>query len=289
MKTKNIMKCFMVAATMSVIFTACKKKDTTPAVVDSDTSGAAENALSEGTFNDVSNISDQAAAGNLSSYLAVNNGSGSEQRGLLSVCATVTRDTTVVPHTITVNFGTTPCLCADGRFRSGIITISYSGHYYDIGATIAITFTNYKVNGNLVNGTHSIVNNGPNINGHPVYTIDVNGTIVKANNGGTITWMSHRVREWTAGYTTTTGLGHFLDDVYSITGSSSGSNSNGSSYSATILSPLMVHLNCFWIESGVLQLVPSGKPTRTIDFGPDGTCDNHATVTINGTVYNINI
>ena len=279
----------MVVATVSMIFTACKKKDTNPAVVDNDTSGAADNALAEGTFNDVNNISDQAAEGSLSSYLAASNNGGSEQKSLLSTCATITRDTVSVPHTITVNFGTTPCLCADGRFRSGIITISYSGHYYDVGATRAITFTNYKVNGNLVNGTHSIVNNGPNNSGHPIYTIDVNGTIVKANNGGTVTWVSHRVREWTAGYNTTTGFGHLLDDVYSITGSASGSNSNGNSYSATILSPLMVHLNCFWIESGVLQLVPSGKPARTIDFGTDGTCDNHVTVTINGNVYNINI
>lgn len=284
MKTKNLIKCLMVVATVSMIFTACKKKEETEAP-DTDTSSAADNAFAEGTFNDVSNISDQAAEGSLSSYLSAYN-NGNEERGLLSACATITRDTVSVPHTITVNFGTIPCLCGDGRYRSGIIVVSYSGHYYDVGATRTIAFTNYTVNGNIVNGTHSVVNNGPNGNGHPVHTISVNGTIVKANNGGTMTWVSNRVREWTAGYLTP----HiFVDDEFSITGTASGTHSNGHSYTATITSALKIHMNCHWIESGVLQLVPSGKPTRTIDFGTDGTCDNQAVVTINGIAYNISM
>jgi hypothetical protein len=39
---------------------------------------------------------------------------------------------------------------------------------------------------------------------------------------------------------------------------------------------------------GLLQHTPGGKATRYIDFG-NGACDSDATVTINGTNYNITL
>lgn len=273
----------MVAATVGVCFTACKKdKDETPEIVDSDTGGAAENALAEGAFNDAGNISDQAAAGGLTSYLSANN--GSDERGLLSNCATITHDTTVSPRTISVDFGTANCLCNDGRYRRGIINVSYTGHYRDSASTHTVTFTNYFVNDNQVTGSHSVTNNGHNNNGHLTFTIAVTGSIIKPNNGGTISWTSNRVREWTEGESTAI----WSDDVYLITGTASGSHSNGNSYTATITSALKIKLNCHWIVSGGLDLVPSGKPTRSIDWGT-GACDDQATVTINSHVYTITL
>ena len=281
MKTKNLFKYVMFVAAVSIIFTACRKKEKEDEI-DSDTAGASDNALAEGTFNDASNIADQAAGGSLSSYLgAYNNGSG--ERGLLSTCASITRDTVSVPHTFTVDFGSTNCLCGDGRYRRGQIVVSYSGHYRDSASMHSITFVNYFVNNNQVTGTHSVTNMGHNSNHNLYFNISINASVIKANNGGTITYTSTRVREWVAGESTIV----WNDDVYSITGNASGSHSNGHSYTATITSALKVHLNCHWIESGVLELVPSGKPTRTIDFGTDGNCDHDATVTINGHVYNI--
>lgn len=280
METKNLFKYLMVVATVGVLFTACKKEKDEP--VDKDTSGAADNALAEGSFNDASNISDQAAAGNLTSYLSANN--GSDERGILSSCATITHDTTTNPRTIVVNFGTTNCLCGDGRYRRGIVNVSYSGHYRDSASTHTITFTNYYVNDNQVTGSHSVTNNGHNNNGHLSFTIAVTGTIIKANNGGVISWTSNRVRVWSEGESTAI----WSDDVYLITGSASGSHSNGNSFTANITSALKIKLNCHNIVSGGLDLTPSGKPTRSIDWG-NGTCDNQATVTINGQVYNITL
>ena len=56
----------------------------------------------------------------------------------------------------------------------------------------------------------------------------------------------------------------------------------------SITSPLKRDLSCNWISAGTIELQPTGKPLRTIDFGT-GTCDNQATVTINGTIYNITL
>jgi hypothetical protein len=284
MKIKNLAKYLMVAAAVSIIVISCKKKEDTPAT-DSDTSAASDNALAEGDFNDASSIADQANAGTLTSYLTTNN-NGSENKGLLSSCATISLDTTSAPPTriITVNFGTANCLCADYRYRRGIIKISFSGHYRDSASVHSITFVNYFVNDNQVLGTHTVTNKGHNNAGHLHYAISVAGQIIKANNGGTITWTSTRDREWIAGATTLS----WLDDVYLITGTASGTGANGNSYTATITTAIKVELSCHWIVSGVLDFTPSGKPTRTIDWG-SGTCDNQATVTISGHVYNITL
>lgn len=278
MKTTNAFKYIMVVATVGMLFTSCRRdKDEK----DTDTSSASDNALAEGTYNDVNNIADEAASGNLSSYLTP---SPSDNKSILSACATITHDTTVTPRILTIDFGTSNCLCNDGRYRRGIINVSYSGHYRDSASTHTISFTNYYVNDNQVLGTKTVTNNGHNSAGHLSYSISVNGQIIKASGGGTITWTSTRTREWIIGESTLI----WNDDVYLITGSANGSNAAGVSYSMNITSPLRKEIGCRHLVSGQLSLTPSGKPTRYVDFG-SGACDDQATVTINGNVYNITL
>lgn len=281
MKTTNITKYLIVTATIGIILGACRKKDVEPE--DKDTSVAVDNALAEGYFNDAATISDQAATGNLTSFLSGYN-NDSDERDMMSGCATITHDTTSTPRTITVDFGSSNCLCNDGRYRRGMIHVSYTGHYRDSLSTHTITFMNYYVNDNKVEGTHTVTNNGHNNQGHLTYSISVNGTITKANGGGVITWSSTRTREWIQGESTAI----WADDIYLISGTANGTNSAGNPYSVTITSALKVKLSCKHIVSGTLDLTPSGKATRTIDWG-GGDCDNQATVTINGNTYTITL
>ena len=119
-----------------------------------------------------------------------------------------------------------------------------------------------------------------------VFSINVNGSIIKsaANGGGTITWTSTRQREWIGGESSPT----WSDDVYLITGSASGTNAHGNTFTAQITIPLRREIGCHHFVSGRFDLTPTGKATRTIDFG-NGACDDQATVTINGNVYNITL
>ena len=278
MKSKNIFKYFIIVAIIGMVITSCKKKQDD---TDNDTSAAGDNALAEGTYNDVHNIADQAALGSLASYSPTFN---SEEKGLLSTCAVITPDT--LNHSFDINFGTTNCLCADGRYRRGIIHVTYSGHYRDSASTHTISFpgNTYFVNDNQVMGTKTVTNMGRNAAGHYWFSISVNGTIVKANGGGTISWTSTRQREWIGGESTP----QWSDDVYLITGSANGTNAQGNTFTAQITSPLRKQMSCKWFVSGTFDLTPSGKATRTIDFG-NGTCDDQATVTINGNVYQITL
>jgi hypothetical protein len=282
MKTKIVSGLLMTAVLVSVLTVSCRKdKDDD----DKETTTARDNALAESAYTDVSNIADQAAAGNLSSYLAP----GSPGfKSMMSACATVTHDTVSVPRKIIINFGSSNCLCNDGRYRRGIINVSYTGAYRDSASTHTISFSNYYVQDNKIGGTKTVVNNGHNAAGNLTYSISVNGQIDKANGNGTITWTSNRTREWILGESTPA----WGDDVYLITGTANGVSGPVSgaatSFTVNITSPLRKEIGCRNIVSGKFELIPSGKATRYVDFGT-GACDNMAMVTINGHNYNVTL
>ncbi|HEX8515889.1 MAG TPA: hypothetical protein VF868_06790 [Bacteroidia bacterium] len=281
MKINNITRLFMTAAVISVFSISCKKdKDDT----DKETVTARDNALAEHMFSDVSNIADQAVTGSLSTYLAPNT---PEFKSMLSGCAIITHDSTSVPRMLTISFGSSNCLCSDGRYRRGSINVSYTGGYRDSASTHTITFTNYYVNDHRISGSKTVINNGHNTSGNLTYAITVNGQIDKPSNGS-VTWTSSRTREWILGDSTAA----WGDDVYLISGSANGVSvpvtGGSTSFTMNITSSLRKEIGCRNIVSGKFELTPSGKATRYVDFG-NGACDNQAQVTINNRVYMVNL
>ena len=272
----TILRGLAAIAMITLIFTGCRKKDEP----DKDTVSASDNALAEATFTDVNNIADEASSGSLTSY------KGGSDAGILSACATITFTPGANDTTMTIDFGATNCLCKDGRYRRGQILVTWSGAYKDPGHVHVITFNNYFVNDNQVTGTKTVTNMGTNQSGNLYFSITVNGSIIlsAANGGATITYASTRSREFIEGASTP----QRNDDVYLITGSASGTSTNGKSFTASIIQPVRKELACYYLVSGSIEFNPSGKATRIIDFG-NGTCDNDATVTINGNTYNIKL
>ena len=269
---------------MYFIFTCRKNKNNDPEEKDTDTSSASDQVLASATVNDMTNIADEAGR-----TYAVSSFKMSDLSGLLSAsCATVTVDSSAAPaRTITVNFGTTNCLCNDNRYRRGILNFSFTGKYRDSLTVITVTPQNYFVNDNQVTGTKTITNKGHNAANHLVYEINANIQIIKSNGGGTISWQSLRQREWIAGESTLI----WSDDIYSITGNASGTTSNNNTFTSVITTPLIRNMavGCrSHFVSGVLEHTPSGKATRYIDYG-NGVCDDQAVVTINGVSYTITL
>ena len=254
-------------------FTACRKDKNT----DEDTGYGSEHALLEKSFSDAQSIADQAGtSGSLSTF---KNGAT-----ILSGCATVTNDTLAIPHVLTIDFGPVNCLCADGVNRRGKIIVTYSGHYRDLGHTHVITFDSYYQNDNAVSGTKTVAYNANNAQGQPVYNISVSGSIVRANNGGTISWTSTRTRTWTAGFST----GAWGDDEYDIAGTGTITRANGKTFTISTTTPLHMALACRFVESGIVEITPQGGSVRTLDYG-NGTCDADAVFTVNGTAHNITL
>lgn len=272
MKTKTYFSFFLFSL---IIVSSCRRDRD----VDTDTSGARDNALAESSFNEIQTIADQAQAGDLGNYRDMND-------TIYLGCATIIRDTLSTPRSITVDFGTVNCECADGKERRGKIVTSYTGSYRDSGTVITHIPVDYFINDNQITGTKTVTNMGKNSDNHTWFDISVSGTIIKANGGGTITWISDREREWIEGEST--GAGYWQDDVYLITGSASGTGANGNSFTSVITEALRIELDCEHITGGEFEFTPSNKPVRTVNFG-SGACDNEITVTINGNTYTITL
>lgn len=299
MKTKKIILISLFAIAISgLILVGCKKDEpvnTTTTETDNDTSTSSDNALAEGTFDDVSNIADEAGeSGGLSNYKMEN------ESGMLANCVGLKFDTLYrkdMKDTITVTFGDSAganCTCVDGRTRRGQIIITHDGtkRYRDSASTHSVTFNNYYVNDNKVTGTKTVINNGHNAEGKLNWTVDVDGAIVLANGKGTIKWTSNRKRVLLSGENSN-GTIKWKSSKWSISGTANGTGANGNTYSATITTPLIRDMSCSvpfkrHFTQGILVLTPSAKPERTIDFG-NGTCDDKATVKIKDKTYDITL
>jgi len=285
----------------AAIVSSCKKKD---APQDTDTSGASDNHLAESTSNDIVSMGAQASdntTANLSTYRL---GGGQNQILGLS-CATVTRDTINKIITVTFNSSNSPCL--DGRTRSGTIVYTYSNsavgakHYRDPGFELDVTSSNYVVDGNAVTITSKTIKNITSVGFNPASTnetwsISANITVNKAS-GGSVTWSCNHIKtllNTSTVYTNASTPINWPMARIGITGNENGSRSNGETFTVNITNQLIRDFGGCDINGrrpfieGTFDYTPSGKPTRTFDYG-NGSCDLNATVTINGVSHSITL
>jgi len=266
--------CGLLILSAAVFFLPGCKKDTSKKT--DNVTWASDNALAEGAYGDVKDWSDKAMA---NAKLK----STSLDTVYMGTCVLATLDMSALPVKLTIDFGPADCKCDDNNYRRGKMFVTFTGDYWVAGTVITYTFDNYFVNDNQVLGTKTITNNGRNASNNLNWSMVVAGQIIKANNGGTVYWNSSTNLEWLSGETTPWV---WWDDVYQMTGSENGTGTDGKTFTVTITVPLKKKLNCKWLESGTLEILPQGNPLITVDFG-DGTCDNQATATVNGTVYPI--
>ncbi|MCK4569179.1 MAG: hypothetical protein KAT76_02755 [Bacteroidales bacterium] len=282
MKTRKLVLAMFLLVGLSIIYTGCKKEEDHNPQQESqekEVNAAKDDAIADKLFSDLTDITDEAMRSQNKSYKDF-----VLDTIFMGPCVIVTIDTLSFPFTITIDFGPINCLCNDGKWRRGKINVEHSGPYWAVGTVITTTLDNYFVNEHQVLGTKIATNQGLNSSGNPTWTIHVDGQVIKPN-GGTIIWVGDRMREWSEGHNTP-----FIwwDDTYMITGSHNVVASNGTTLSATITQGLELSLNCYWIKSGVIELQHSELPLIVLDYGP-GTCDDDATVTINGTTYPIKL
>jgi len=282
MKTRKLILGTILMASMAFILASCQKdEETNPNQSDrkEEVDATKDDALADKLFSELTDITDEAMRSNDKAYKDM-----VLDTIFMGPCVTVTLDTLSFPFTITIDFGDINCLCNDGKWRRGRIHVEHSGPYWAVGTVITTTLEDYYVNNHQVMGTKVVTNQGVNSSNNPTWTVHVDGQVVKPN-GGVITWVGDRMREWAEGHNTP-----FLwwDDVYMLTGSHNVVASNGATLSATINEGLQVALNCYWIEAGVLELQHSNFPLIVLDYG-EGTCDDDAVVYIDGTAYPIKL
>lgn len=212
-------------------------------------------------------------------------------------CATVT----IVPKgnnttgTITVNYGATGCVGADGRTRKGIIRFTFTDRIRKPGAVITTSFENYAVKGVNASEFVSIDNSSTKITTNksqsPItgdnailnFERQVNMRL-NFSNGTFCTWTGTKNVEWRLGV-----LLNRWDNVYVLKSGSglAGVGRNNQPYTLTVNSDVVRKAECAKIGiykpvSGKVTIMHNNK-TKVIDYG-SGTCDRMVTITINGVV-----
>lgn len=168
------------------------------------------------------------------------------------------------------------------RTKNGKIIIDKTGRRHENGFLLDVSFEDFSINDYQIEGSKQV---SSSLNGDTLSTsIQVTSTITSPE-GSQMSWNKSRTRTFLEGGSTKDRA----DDVIQIEGSSSGTNFDGESFSATITTPLIKESGCFYISEGVIEISPVGKSSRILDYGSRETCDNIATVTVDGESKEIEI
>lgn len=210
-----------------------------------------------------------------------------EMRDENNDCPTVTvvPDDGSFPRTVTIDYGPDGCEGPNGRVRRGMIVVTQTNHMHIEGAVRTANLVDFYIDDVHLQGTKTWTNEGFDSQGNVTFTRTVENGSATFPNDAVATWQASHTMTQIAGGNTPFIL---LDNVFEITGSSSGVNRNGIPFSSEITTPLVKEKICPWIVSGIRE-VTVGQFTRTIDYG-DGQCDRWATVTLpNGNTRTIPI
>jgi hypothetical protein len=211
-----------------------------------------------------------------SGYVEVEEGRSSNI-SLFPPCAEIT----IIPSgnggMITINFGES-CQLNNGAVVSGRIEIDY-GPVNAGTRTINYSYEDFTYNNNGVTGGGEILRQIANQNGNPQSTATETITVSFPGTQVTATRQGNRVIEWVEGV----GSGTWADNVFEINGNWNTEFTNGFTRTGEVTQTLVKKLSCIYLVSGVLEIQQEGF-TGAIDWG-DGSCDNQATLIINGQEY----
>ncbi len=258
----------------STMFTSCQKDKF---LTNPNLSVAEDDANTDNLYGDVQNESDEVVTDLENNGYKPSGIKSADAEGIRSV--TVNKpDSSSFPKVITIQF--TNWTDHAGRIKNGKIVITVTGPYRKEGSVKTITFDNFTIDDNKVEGTRTVTNLGRNAQGNLQYHVILDGGMVTTETGKSISRSCDHIRTWVSGEITPKMI---WDDVYTIEGMASGVNQNGLAFTRTITSPLLIAADCPWIAKGSVLIVVDTKSDVTIDFGSsESVCDNLATVTVNG-------
>lgn len=263
MRTKNLTLAVLLSFSAGIMFSCSDTTESDLILVD-------DSEFSENVFTQISSDIDEAiiVVGSTNERTGIGNFSGFG--GMGCVTRTVQKpDSTEFPKIIILTFGDNCRFSAVDK--SGSIIITLTGPRREMGSQCIVTFENFTVNGNQIEGTKTYTYAGDHI-----WIMELTGGKITTSEGKVITREESRTRTQVQGKETE----ELSDDVFEITGSAYGTTAEGVEYSREITVPLVKNRECFWILSGVIETL-AGDNSVTLDFG-NGECDDKAVRTVNG-------
>jgi hypothetical protein len=199
----------------------------------------------------------------------------------ISECATITVSDSIYPKIITIDYGAG---CGDHHHHtvSGRITIIVSDSLNHAGAYKTIESEGLYIDSNKVELSSSMTNLGLDAEGNWIM-LHISNQKITLNDSTILTQLSTDTIKWVGGFETADKS----DDVYYKTGHGSITINDSLTYGRAITKALLYDRSCEYVVSGTVELYKNGSDV-VIDYG-DGTCDQVATVTMDGTTEEINL
>jgi hypothetical protein len=182
------------------------------------------------------------------------------------------------PRSVSISFGS-GTTTSDGRYRQGSVVVQVYGEYGTPGTQVVVTTSGYVVDQYDFTANHTINCNGPDGSGNDVFSFSYSNLGLTDSINRVLSYTGTRTRTRTSGALTL----QVDDDVFSISGTSSGRSRSGNTFSTKCTSPLVQAANCRYVISGTMKVEPNNLAMRYVDFGQN--CDSNVTVTINNTLY----
>lgn len=274
---KPITKLILIAATCCISLYACKKdnKEDVNTLTDDK-----ENVQAMTTSDQISTDMEQ----------AFDDGYNTEENGVATTvglafgpCVTVTLVQNGNMKTLTVDYGTTGCLCNDGKTRKGKL-IATATHFNQVNVLRTLTTDNYYVNDFHVDGT--ITRNITNQTDSANRTAEIVENLSITNPAGTnvFTRTGNLTRIFHYGLPN-----HPIDNTLTTWGQVNIQRPNGTQISRTVdqTNPLFYKNACHQIVSGIANIIRNNH-NISIDFG-SGNCDGTASVSNGTNTWTINL
>jgi len=275
MKTKHLLTVLTIAL-FAITISSCKKtNETATEEIEATFELSTNQAVSDNLTQDDADVMEEAAARNNLLGLTPS-GTTTTTYNWLPPCAIITVSGSFPAKNIKIDFGT-GCTSPNGVFRKGIINIVLTDSLRKTGSVATVTFDNYYVNTFKKEGTITWTNT--TVAGTATRSCNrrvVNGKITAADGRFWLHESNIDITQ-TAGVTTPLDI---TDDVYTLTGTRTATNAAGISRTTTTQTALQKKASCSNIDQGVLK-VQGPNHYALLDFG-NGTCDNLATISIDG-------
>ncbi len=260
-------------------------------------SDAESEAIFDDVFDNIIGVNTEVGVGGTGLFATPNFNPGEEiisgANGTDSIppCLTITitrlSQTAAFPVKIELDFGA-GCIGRDGRLRKGKIITVYTGRLINSGSVAETTFDGYYVNGIHVEGTHRVQNKSTSANW--IFEVKVTNAKLTKPNGNFSEWNSIKTITQIEGSASPFNP---LDDIFSVTGEANGAVKRDTVFyqwgAKTVAdNPLIKKFICRWIVKGKIAFRRTNSEVAVLDYG-NGICDNKATITIGGVVYEISL
>jgi len=204
-----------------------------------------------------------------------------QDRRFLSDCVLISKELKEGYVEIILDYGE-GCTTKRQQEAKGKIIIHIDPSIETATVNMTYSFENFYINDKKIEGSVQKLRSRTNANGNPQSQITKNIKIIQEG-GAYSTIEGQRTREWIDGQ----GNELWGDNVFSITGNWTITKKDGTVFTTTIIEPLIRTLACRFIITGLVEIKKADTMSQ-LDYG-SGECDDIATITKDGSSYEIHI